>query len=89
MVLYIERTFIMKVLQIIFCIISCLCVAGAVPAAVWLGWYALIFVAGAVVFGVAMAIVKKLTEPKYVMTDYMNSAEENAQILRERDGQNK
>ena len=75
----------MKALRIIFCILSCLCVAGAVPAAVWLGWYAMFFVLGAVVFGVAMVIVKKMTDPKYVMTDYMNTEEENEEILRKRE----
>ena len=74
----------MKALRIIFCIIACLCVAGAVPAAVFLGWYALLFVLGAVVFGVAMVIVKKATDPKYVMTDFMNSEEQNAEIIRQR-----
>ena len=74
----------MKALRIIFCILACLCVAGAVPAAVFLGWYALLFILGAVVFGVIMVIIKRATDPKYVMTDFMNTDEQNAEIIRKR-----
>ena len=75
----------MKTLRIIFCIISCLCVAAVVPAAVWLRWYCLIFVAGAAVFAVAMILVKRASEPKHETTDFMNSEEKNQEILRSRD----
>ena len=75
----------MKVLRIVFCVLSCLCVAAVVPVAVFYEWWCFLCVAGAVAFGGLMFLAIRLSTPKVTPTDFMNSDEENAEILRKRE----
>lgn len=55
----------MKVLRIVFCILSCLCVVAAVMLGIFVGMMGCLFaIAGAVMFGAAMMIVIHLSQPK-------------------------
>lgn len=63
----------MKVLRIVFCILSCLCVLACVPAGIWLDWtWALVFVLGAACFAAGMVYFKKKSEPKEKKRDFMD-----------------
>ncbi len=54
----------MKILQIVFCVLACICVAAAVPVGIFFDLlYLLIPVAGAVLFGVLMVWCKNKTRP--------------------------
>ena len=77
-----------KILRIIFCVLSCLCVAAVVPIAIFFEWWCCVPLAGGFLFGGAMFFMIKLATPKVTPTDYMNTDEENEKILRERE-QNK
>ena len=78
----------MKTLRVVFCILACLCVLAVVPVGIFFGWYCLIFVALAGLFAVAMLFCKRASEPKAPPApDFMNSPEENAEILRRREDQ--
>ena len=71
----------MKILRIVFCVLACLCVAAVVPIAVFFQWYCLACVGGAFLFGGAMLLAKRFSEPKPApVPDYMNSEEKNAEI---------
>ena len=48
----------MKILQMVFCVLACLCVAAVIPAGVFLEWYCLIFAVAAVIFAVAMVLCR-------------------------------
>ncbi len=74
----------MKILQIIFCILSCLCVAASVFVGIFCGWgwFALV-IAFAVLFGGAMFLVKRKINPPQRTTDFMNSDELNEEIKKE------
>lgn len=79
----------MKILRIIFCILSCLCVAVCVPIAVFFSVWALVPLGGAAVFGLLMFAAKNnfkkpKPEPK---PDFMNTDEENAKINKMNDGE--
>ena len=75
---------IMKIARIVFCVLACLCVAAVIPAGFFIDFYCLFFVAGAVVFGVLMALCKRADEPKPApKPDFMNSDEENEAIRNE------
>ena len=72
----------MKILRIIFCILSCLCVAVCIPIAAFFGLWACVPLAGAVVFGLLMLAAKNnfrrpVPPPK---ADFMNTDEENKKI---------
>ena len=70
----------MKILQIVFCILACACVAAVVPIAVFFEYYCLIPIGGAFVFGGAMFLAKRAATPKLPVPSFMNSDEENARI---------
>ncbi len=70
----------MKTLQMIFCILACLCVAAVVPIAIFFGYYCLILVGAAFVFWLAMLAAKRAATPKLPKPSFMNSDEENARI---------
>lgn len=74
----------MKILRIVFCILSCLCVAASVFIGVYYGLqWCLITLAGAILFGAGMFLAKNKSEPKQRSTDFMNSDAENEQIRKE------
>ena len=53
----------MKTLRIVFCVLSCVCVAACVPAGVWLGWLWVIgFIALAALFAAGMYFCKSKSE---------------------------
>lgn len=72
----------MKVLQVSFCILACLCVAAVVPVGIFLDWYCLIPIGGAILFGVLTVAAKNgfRREKPAPKTDFMNTEEENEQI---------
>ena len=74
----------MKTLRIVFCILSCICVLGAVPIGILCDViYLLLDLFAGLAFGGAMLLCKKRAEPVQRTTDYMNSEEENEAIRRE------
>lgn len=80
----------MKILKIVFCVLSCLCVAASVFLGAFLGWgWFFLAVGAAVLFGAAMFFIKKKSDPVERKTDFMNSPEENAEILEENTMQKK
>ncbi len=84
MVLFSSIGNVMKILQILFCILSCLCVAAAVFVGVFCGWEWFALVAAfAIVFAGAMFLIKRKRTPPRRTADYMNSPEENERISRE------
>lgn len=75
-----------KILQIVFCILSCLCVVSAFLLGAFFGiLYCLIAFAGAAVFAFLMMLVKNgsFRSRDIPKTDFMNTAEEN-DAIRER-----
>ena len=70
----------MKTLQIVFCILSCLCAAAVVPIAIFFEFYCLIPIGAAFVFGFLMLLAKRAATPKLPKPSFMNSDEENARI---------
>ena len=70
----------MKILQIVFCILSCLCAAAVVPLAFFFDLYCLIAIGAAFVFGFLMLWAKRAATPKLPQPSFMNSDEENARI---------
>lgn len=75
----------MKTLKIIFCILSCLCVAASVFVGIYCGWeWFFLVIAGAAVFAGGMFWAKKKSDPPPKPTaDFMNSDEENEKIKKE------
>lgn len=75
-------------LRTFFCILAVLCVGATIPLAIFLGTeYCLIAVGGAVVFALLMIFMKNgafATFKKQKKTDFMNTDEVNAEILRTR-----
>lgn len=72
-----------KTLQIVFCILACLCVVAAFLLGAFFGLiYFLCAIAGAVVFAVLMTVVKngsvRASEPP--KTDFMNTDAQNEEI---------
>lgn len=75
----------MKILRIVCCILSCLCLAALVPIAIFFEWWCLMCLFGAFIFGGLMFLFIRLGQPKRgPRTDFMKSEEENAEILQER-----
>ena len=78
--------------QMLFCILAAICVAAAIPLAIFIGIeFCLIAVGGAIDFALLMLFVKNggfAIFKKQKKTDYMNTDEENAAILREQKKQN-
>lgn len=74
----------MTALRIVFCILSCICVAAAVPVGIFFEWWCLIPVVAAGVFAMLMFGAKNgFSRPKKeVKTDFMNTDEENERIRR-------
>ncbi len=70
----------MKNLQIVLCLLACLCVASVVPIAVFFQYYCLIPIAGAFGFYIAMFAVKRASTHKPEKPSFMKSDEENARI---------
>lgn len=76
-----------QILRIIFCILSCLCIASAIFLWIYVGiWWFLLAVVLALVFAGLMLLCKegnpfKKEPPK---PDYMNSDEENEEIRNNR-----
>ena len=70
----------MKTLQIVFCILSCLCAAAVVPVAIFFEIYCLIPIGAAFVFGILMLLAKRAATPKLPKPSFMNSQEENDRI---------
>ena len=76
----------MKILRIVSCVLSCLCLAALVPVAIFFEWWCILCLVGAVFFGGMMFLFIRLAEPKRApRTDFMKSDEENAKILQERE----
>ena len=75
----------MKILRIVFCVFACLCVAAVVPVAIFFEWWCIVCVLGAALSAGAMLLTIRLSTPKVTPTDFMNTDEENAKILRERE----
>lgn len=74
----------MKTLRIIFCILSCLCVAASILVGVFVGWEWFVLTAVlAVAFGAGMIFAKDKSDPKPRSTDFMNSDEENETLQKE------
>ena len=64
----------MKALRIIFCILSCICVAASVFFGIFLGWeWFFLAVALAAAFGAGMFFAKAKSEPPEPKKDFMNS----------------
>ncbi len=75
----------MKVLKIIFCILSCICVAASIFVGIFLGWeWFFVVIAGAAVFGGGMVWAKRKSDPPpKPSADFMNTDEQNEQIKQE------
>lgn len=74
----------MKTLRIVFCILSCVCVAASVFIGFYFGWeWFLITACGAVLFGAGMLFAKNKSEPKPRSADFMNDERENEEINEE------
>ena len=75
----------MKILTILFCILSCLCVAACVPVFIYFKLWGFVCAGAAALFALLMVGAKhgfKRTPPQK-QTDFMNTDEENEQIRRE------
>ena len=74
----------MTALRIVFCILSCACVAAAVPIGIFFEWWCLVPIAAAGIFALLMIAAKNgFSRPKKeVKTDFMNTDEENERIRR-------
>ena len=77
----------MKTLRVVFCLLSCLCLAACVLVFVYFSYWGFVCLGGAVLFGLLMLGAKNgfRRTPKPEKTDYMNSEEENERIRRESD----
>lgn len=75
----------MKVLKIIFCILSCICVAAAIFVGIYYGWeWFFVVIAGAAAFAGGMFWAKKKSDPPpKPSADFMNTDEQNEQIKQE------
>lgn len=71
----------MKIVRIVFCILSCACVAASILVGVLVDWpYFFILAAAAALFGALMLLAKNKADPPAEAPDFMNSDEENARI---------
>lgn len=76
----------MKTLQIIFCILSCICVAASVFLGIFLGWeWFFLAAALAIVFGAGMFFVKAKGEPPEPKKDFLSSDSETDAPKKETD----
>ena len=75
----------MTTLRIIFCVLACLCATVAVPIGILFEWWCAIPIGGAIVFTLAMFMVKNASSPKEdkIEVDFMNTDEENEKLRRE------
>ena len=82
-----------KIFQIVFCVLSAVCAAAAVPLGTFFGLaYAIVAVAAAVAFFLAMMLAKygfRKKEEEQEKTDFMNTPEENEKIRRENEEKTK
>lgn len=79
-----------KILRYCFCILAVLCAAAIIPVGALVGWiYALLCAGGMTVFAALLLLVKDgnpfRRKPRH--TDFMNSQEENAEIIAQRSAQ--
>ena len=72
----------MTVLRIVFCILTCICVAAAVPIGIFFEWWCLIPIVAALGFGMFMVMAKNASSRQEATphTDFMNTDEENEHI---------
>lgn len=76
----------MKILRIVFCILSCACILAAIPVGICCDVaYLLVDLFAALAFGGAMLLCKRKTDASVRSTDFMNSEEENERIRKEND----
>ena len=76
-----------KILRYCFCILAVLCAAAIIPVGALVGWiYALLCAGGMTVFAALLLLVNDgnpfRRKPRH--TDFMNSEQENAEILARR-----
>lgn len=79
-----------KILRYCFCILAVLCAAAIIPVGALVGWiYALLCAGGMTVFAALLLLVKDgnpfRRKPRH--TDFMNSEQENAEIIAQRSAQ--